>query len=320
MTAELIQPHEVRRIAVLGSGTIGASWAALFLADGYAVTLQDVATDAEGKARHFVETAWPALERLGLAPGADPAAMTFTRDPAEAVAESDFVQENVPERLEIKLALYRAIEPALKPHALVATSTSGLLLSELQKGFRDPSRLILAHPFNPPHLVPLVELYADERTHPEALDWCDRFYAALGKVPIRLKKQVPGHIANRMQAALIREAVHLAAEGVASVADIDKAITAGPGIRWPIIGPHMTSYLATGGAGVDVFWERYLPAFESWWADLGTPKLTPEVIARLVAGVAELAAGRSAESLAAERDEVILQILESRRSGEAERS
>lgn len=315
MTVELIAPHEVRRIAVLGSGTIGASWAALFLADGYAVTLQDVADDAEGKARAFVDSAWPALERLGLAPGADPGAMSFTKDPAEAVAESDFVQENVPERLPIKLALYRAIEPALRPHALVATSTSGLLLTDLQQGFRDPSRLVLAHPFNPPHMVPLVELYANEKTHPDALDWCDRFYTALGKVPIRLRKQVPGHIANRMQAALIREAVHLAAEGVASVADIDKAITAGPGIRWPIIGPHMTSYLATGGAGVDVFWERYLPAFESWWADLGTPKLTPELVKTLVAGVEELCAGRSPQELAAERDEMILRILTAR-SGE----
>lgn len=318
MTAELIAPHEVRRIAVLGSGTIGASWAALFLADGYAVNLQDSSADAEAKARHFVETAWPALERLGLAPGADPKALSFTRDPAEAVAECDFVQENVPERLEIKLALYRAIEPALRPHALVATSTSGLLLSDLQKGFKDPSRLILAHPFNPPHLVPLVELYADERTHPDALEWTERFYTALGKVPIRLNKQVPGHIANRMQAALIREAVHLAAEGVASIADIDKAITAGPGIRWPIIGPHMTTYLATGGAGVDVFWDRYLPAFESWWADLGQPKVTPALVAKLVAGVTDLCAGRSPESLAAERDEMILKILEARRGDEEE--
>lgn len=318
MTADLIAPHEVRRIAVLGSGTIGASWAALFLADGYAVSLQDLSADAEAKARHFIETAWPTLDRLGLAPGADPKALSFTCDPAEAVADCDFVQENVPERLEIKLALYRAIEPALKPHALVATSTSGLLLTDLQKGFKDPSRLILAHPFNPPHLVPLVELYANERTHPGALDWTERFYAALGKVPIRLNKQVPGHIANRMQAALIREAVHLAAEGVASVADIDKAITAGPGIRWPIIGPHMTTYLATGGAGVDVFWDRYLPAFESWWADLGQPKLTPDVVAKLVAGVKDLAAERSAESLAAERDEMILRILEARRSEEEE--
>ncbi|HKY95295.1 MAG TPA: 3-hydroxyacyl-CoA dehydrogenase NAD-binding domain-containing protein, partial [Kiloniellales bacterium] len=216
-----------------------------------------------------------------------------------------------------KQTLYRAIEPALKPHALVATSTSGLLLSDLQEGFREPWRLVLAHPFNPPHLVPLVELYANERTHPEALEWTERFYSALGKVPVRLNKQVPGHIANRMQAAIIREAVHLAAEGVASVADIDKAITAGPGIRWAIMGPHMITYLATGGAGVDVFWERYLPAFESWWADLGQPKLTPALVAELARGVAAEAAGRSAEELAAERDRMILHILAAR-DGEAE--
>jgi 3-hydroxybutyryl-CoA dehydrogenase len=318
MTATLLAPHEVRRIAVLGSGTIGASWAALFLANGFSVSLQDAAPDAEAKARRFVERAWPALEQLGLAPGADPAAVSFATDPAEAVADCDFVQENVPERLPVKLALYRAIEPALSPHALVATSTSGLLLSALQQGFKAPWRLVLAHPFNPPHLLPLVELFANEKTHPEALAWAERFYRGIGKTTIRLNKEVPGHIANRMQAAVIREAVHLVAEGVASVADVDLAISAGPGIRWAIMGPHMNAHLATGGAGLDVFWERYLPAFEDWWADLGHPKLTPEVVAALVAGIEASAAGRSSDALAAERDRVILQILAAR-SGESER-
>jgi 3-hydroxybutyryl-CoA dehydrogenase len=315
MTVELKPPHEVRRIAVLGSGTIGASWAALFLAGGFAVSLQDSAPEAEAKARRFVERAWPALERLGLAPGADPSALAFAIDPAEAVADCDFVQENVPERLPVKLTLYRAIEPALAPHALVATSTSGLLLSALQQGFAAPWRLLIAHPFNPPHLIPLVELYADARSHPEALPWAERFYRALGKTTIRLNKEVPGHIANRMQAAVIREAVHLVAEGVASVEDVDLAISAGPGIRWAILGPHMNAYLATGGAGLEVFWQRYLPAFEDWWADLGQPKLTPEVVAKLAAGVEAAAAGRSSDELAAERDRVILEILAAR-SGE----
>jgi len=313
MTVELKAPHEVRRIAVLGSGTIGASWAALFLAGGYAVSLQDSAPEAEAKARGFVAHAWPALERLGLARGTDPTALSFTTDPAEAVAGCDFVQENVPERLPVKLTLYRAIEPALAPHALVATSTSGLLLSTLQQGFAQPWRLLLAHPFNPPHLIPLVELYADERTHPEALAWAESFYHALGKTTIRLNKQVPGHIANRMQAAIMREAAHLVAEGVASVADVDRAISAGPGIRWAIMGPHMIAYLATGGAGLDVFWERYLPAFEDWWADLGRPQFTPTLIAALAAGVKAAAAGRSSEELADERDRMILEILAARK-------
>jgi 3-hydroxybutyryl-CoA dehydrogenase len=312
MTVELIAPHEVRRIAVLGSGTIGASWAALFLANGYSVTVQDVAGEAEAKTHRFVEAAWPALERLGLSPGADATQLSFTRDPAAAVAGADFVQENVPERLPIKLALYRAIEPALTPHALVATSTSGLLLSHLQQGWRAPWRLVLAHPFNPPHLVPLVELYANAVTHPEALDWAEPFYRSMGKTTIRLNREVPGHIANRMQAAIIREAVHLAAEGVASVADIDTAVSAGPGIRWAIMGPHRLAYLATGGAGIDVFWERYLPAFESWWTDLGRPTLSAELIARLAEGLEQAAAGRNAEDFAAERDEMILRILAAR--------
>jgi 3-hydroxybutyryl-CoA dehydrogenase len=247
-----------------------------------------------------------------LAPAADPNALSFTTNAADAVAGCDFVQENVPERLPLKLELFRVIEPALMPHALVATSTSGLLLSDLQQGFAEPWRLLLAHPFNPPHLIPLVELYADERTHSEALPWAERFYRALGKTTIRLKKQVPGHIANRMQAAVMREAVHLVAEGVASVADVDLAISAGPGIRWAIMGPHMIAHLATGGAGLDVFWERFLPAFEYWWADLGQPKLTPALIKTLAKGVHDATAGRGGEALAAERDRMILEILGAR--------
>lgn len=299
----------IRTVAVLGGGVIGMSWSALFLAKGMAVRLHDVDPGALERARAYIANAWSALTELGLAPGADQGRISFHADPAEAVTGADLVQENVPERLEIKHALFRAIEPALTPGALLCTSTSGLLMSDLQKGLKDPGTLVLAHPFNPPHLVPLVELYGNAKTDPAAVDRAEAFYRGLGKVTIRLNREVPGHIANRLQAAVIREAVWLAAEGVASVADIDTALVAGPGIRWATIGPHMVTNLAAGPAGVEVFWERYLPAFETWWASLGQPTLTPEVIKRLAKGTAEMVAGRSFEELAAWRDAGVMHVL-----------
>jgi len=299
----------IRTAAVLGTGTIGMSWAALFLARGLVVRLHDMDAGALARAQDYIARAWPDLERLGLSPGADPGRLSFHADPAEAVAGADLVQENVPERLPVKLELFRRIEPALVPGALVCTSTSGLLLSDMQQGWRDPSRLVLAHPFNPPHLVPLVELYGNARTAPTAVDRAEAFYRGLGKITIRLNKEVPGHVANRMQAAVIREALHLVADGVASVADIDTAVTAGPGIRWAIIGPLMTINLAVGDAGIAAFWQRYLPAFEIWWASLGQPQVTPELVERLRQGLAEATAGRSFAELAGERDRGVMAIL-----------
>ncbi len=299
----------IRTIAVLGAGTIGMSWATLFLAKGLTVRLHDVEDGALQRTRDYAAGAWGHMETLGLSPGADPGRLSFHADPAEAVAGADLVQENVPERLAIKHRLYHAIEPALAPHALLCTSTSGLRLSDLQQGLKDPTPLVLAHPFNPPHLIPLVELYGNDRTGPTTADRAEAFYRGIGKVTIRLKKEVPGHIANRMQAAVIREAMHLAAEGVASVADIDTAVVAGPGLRWGVTGPLMITNLAAGGAGVDVFWQRYLPAFEDWWADLGQPQITPELVQRVMAGIAEEAAGRTFEQLAEERDAGVMAML-----------
>lgn len=300
---------QIRSVAVLGGGVIGMSWSSLFLAKGLTVRLHDVDPASLERTKAYVANAWTALTELGLAPGASQERITFHADPAEAVKGADLVQENVPERIEIKHRLFQAIEPALGADTLVCTSTSGLLMSEMQKGFKDPRNLVLAHPFNPPHLVPLVELYGNARTDPRAVDRAEAFYRSIGKVTVRLNKEVPGHIANRLQAAVIQEAVWLAAEGVASVTDIDLALTAGPGVRWTAIGPHMVTNLAAGPAGVEVFWQRYLPSFETWWASLGRPKLTPDVIQRLAKGVEEMVAGRSFDELAAMRDAAVVHVL-----------
>ena len=309
-------PGEVSRVAVLGAGTIGASWAALFLARGFAVEAFDPDPASEGRVRRFVEQAWPSLERLGLAERGDPARLRFHGEAARAAREAQLVQESVPERLDLKLETYRAIEPALAPGTVVATSTSGLLLSDLQQGFARPERLVLAHPFNPPHLIPLVELLGDAATDESAVAWAAAFYARCGKTTIRLRRQVPGHVANRLQAALWREAIHLVSEGVASVADVDRAIVEGPGLRWAVMGPHMLFRLGSGGAGIEAFCTRFGPSIESWWRDLGRPELGAEVVAKLAEGLDEEAAGRSDTELAEARDAMLVALLRTR-SGES---
>ena len=304
----------IETIAVLGAGTIGASWTALFLAQGLAVRVYDPSPSLESDVRAYVETAWPSLERLGLARRGSPDGVSFHDDPRAAVVGAQFVQESVPERLEIKHATYRAIEPALAPEAIVATSASGLLVREMQQGFEDPARFLLAHPFNPPHLIPLVELLGNDKTDPAAVDRAAALYEACGKTTIRLHKEVPGHVANRLQAALWREAIHLVLDGVASLEDVDKAVAAGPGLRWAVMGPHMLFNLAAGGDGMSAFCERYGPSFHRWWDDLGAPRLTDPVAKRLVDGLAEAAQGRGLPEIAAARDDRLVRILQARSS------
>jgi len=302
-------PESVERVAVLGAGTIGASWTALFLARGLAVRVYDPAPDTEARVRAFIERAWPTLERLGLAANADPTRFTIHGEAAAAVEEAAFVQENGPEDLAAKRALFAALEGALAPDAVLASSTSGLMPSELQAGRAGPERYVVGHPFNPPHLIPLVEVVGGRETDPAVVDWAARLYAALGKRPIRLRREVPGHVANRMQVALYREAIHLVLEDVASIADVDAAIAYGPGLRWALMGPHMAHHLAGGRGGLRHLLEHIGPGIERWWNDLGRPDLTPAVIERLVEDFGQ-AETRPIAQLEAERDGLLLALLE----------
>jgi 3-hydroxyacyl-CoA dehydrogenase len=300
----------VRRVAVIGAGTIGASWAASFLACGLEVTASDPAPEGEAFLRRYVAAAWPALTRLGLAPGATPEALSFVRDPVAALAGADFVQESGPEREDVKKDLFRQLDGALDAKILIASSSSGLLMSRLQEGCRHPERFVIGHPFNPPHLIPLVEVVGGKRTAPWAIERAMAFYAAIGKEPIHIRKEVPGHLANRLQAALWREAVHMVAEGVADVADVDAAIAYGPGLRWAIMGPNLTFHLAGGVGGMAHFMDHLAVPMQSWWQDLGDPKLTPDLQRKLIDGVAAAADGRSIADLAQRRDRILLDILE----------
>jgi 3-hydroxyacyl-CoA dehydrogenase len=303
-------------VAIIGAGTIGASWAALCLAHGQTVRVFDPRPDCEGFVKDFIARAWPALTRLGLGEDADPDRVSFFAEPAAAVAGAGFVQESGPEDLAAKRALYGTFENGLEPDAVLASSTSGFMPSDLQAGRIGPERYVVGHPFNPPHLMPLVEVVGGRETEPAAVDRAMAFYAALGKHPIRIAREMPGHVANRMQAALFREAIHLVLEGVATTADVDAAIAYGPGIRWAMMGPHALHALAGGEGGLRHLLEHIGPAMAGWWADLGKPEFTPEVIDRLVASF-EQTEPRPIAALAAERDVLVLELLDALQRGRA---
>ncbi len=302
-------PDQVERIAVLGTGTIGASWAAYFLSRGLTVSAYDPMPDAEADLRRRIEAAWPALEQLGLPAAADPDRLSMHADPADAVRDVQAVQENAPEFMDAKLALYEAMEPGLPADAVMISSSSGLIMSELQKGRVGPERYVLGHPFNPPHLIPLVEVVGGIATDPAVVDWTLQFYEAIGKVAIRLNKEVPGHLVNRMQAAIWREAIDAVATGLASLEDVDRGLAYGPGLRWAVMGPHLICALAGGDGGMPNYIDHFGPSIERWWQDLGTPSLTPEVRRKLIEGVEAEAAGRTVPELVRERDKLLLAVL-----------
>jgi carnitine 3-dehydrogenase len=300
----------IRQVSIIGTGVIGASWAALFLAKGLKVVATDVAPNAEAALRKFVDDAWPALEQLGLSGDASRSNLKFTAALATAVEGADLVQENGPEKIDFKKKLYGQLDEMLPPDVIIASSSSGLTMSEIQSGCPShPERCVIAHPFNPPHLIPLVEIVGGAKTAEETILRAEKFYTALGKRTVRLRKEVPGHVANRLQAALAREVYHLVANDVVSAADVDTALCWGPGLRWGIMGQLMLNHLGGGEGGIEHFFQQFTGPMTAWWNVLGAPVLTPEVQAKLIAGVHAEVGARSIDELAAERDELLLGLL-----------
>jgi 3-hydroxybutyryl-CoA dehydrogenase len=267
----------------------------------------DPLATAEENVRSYVADAQPMLQQLGL--NAAQGDISFYTSASEAVQGYEFVQECAPEQLAIKHQLYGQIEDHLLPHVIVASSASGLMVTEMQQGWSDPSRFILGHPFNPPHLIPLVELVANDKAAAGVLESAEAFYKQVGKVTIRVNREVPAHVANRLQAALWKEAIHLVATGVASVEDVDKAVWAGPGLRWAAMGPHMLFNLGAGEGGMEEFCRRYADSFQRWWGDLGDVQLDAATIAKLVSGVQDEAGDKPLAQLASERDALIVNML-----------
>jgi 3-hydroxyacyl-CoA dehydrogenase len=307
------QNNPIRRIAIIGTGVIGASWTALFLANGLDVVATDIAPGAEAALKSFVAAAWPALQQLGLASGASQNRLSFTAALTDAVKDADLVQENGPEKIDFKKTLYRQLDELLRPSVIIASSSSGLTMSEIQSACEmHPERCVIGHPFNPPHLVPLVEIVGGAKTSKDTIERAAEFYTSIGQRTVRVNKEMPGHVANRLQAALAREVYYLVAEGVVSAADVDTALCWGPGLRWGIMGNMMLNHLGGGPGGIEHFFQQFSGPMTAWWKTLGSPVLTPEVQKKLINSVHAEVGSRSIDELAAERDEVLLGLIELR--------
>ena len=306
---------QVKNIAVLGTGVIGSSWASYFLAHGYSVSAWDPGKGWEGRLHAFIDTAWPQLKSMGLAPNASKGALTLYKSPEEAVKNVDFVQESAPERKEIKQELFAKMDHAIPEYAIFSSSTSGLILSDLVSNIDTAHRFIVGHPFNPPHLIPLVEVVAGQKTDTAVTEWAMGFYKHIGKHSILIKKEVRGHLANRLQAALWREATLALVNGLASIEDINAAISKGPGLRLAVMGPHMIFNLTGGKGGFQHFYNQFGPAMEAWWKTMqGEPELTQELCDAIIAGLKDEAGSRTIDDLEAERDTKLLNVLKALKS------
>ncbi len=299
------------RVAVIGTGVIGASWAAWFLARGLEVSTWDPAPGAGDALRRAVAAHWPVLERMCLAPGASPDRIAVAPSPEAAVDGAGFVQENGPERLDLKRDLFRRMDGVAPPEVVLASSSSTLLMSEVQSACAvAPGRVLLGHPFNPPHLIPLVEVVGGTQTTEASIARAMAFYAEAGKKPIRLRREVRGHVANRLQAALWQEAFHLVREGVADVADIDAAIAHGPGLRWALLGPFVNLHLSGGEGGIGALFDKPLwAAVEELWRDLGQVHVDAALARQVGEGVAAELAPHDPTAMVGSRDAVLLQLL-----------
>jgi len=301
---------DLRTVAVVGTGVIGSSWAAQFLARGLDVVAVDPGDRAEDRLREYVQRVWPTLRELGLAPGADPGRLRFSTDAGAAAAESDLVQENAPERLELKRSVIRELDAAAAPDVVIASSTSGLMPSLLQAGAtRHPERVVVGHVFNPPHLIPLVEVVGGKLTSTTTVDSAMAIYRALGKKPIRVSRELPGHVANRLQAALWREAYSLIDRGAVSAEDLDAAISHGPGLRWALLGPLLTMHLSGGAGGLRHVLEHLGPPMQDWWDDLGTPLLDERLTETVLEAVGDELAGLDIGAAERDRDRILVQLL-----------
>jgi carnitine 3-dehydrogenase len=300
---------EIKTVASLGGGPIGGGWSAHFLAQGYDVRAYLHSMDEEASFRTIVETAWVSLQDLGLAKGASLDRLFISSDLEDVVQTAEFIQESGPERLDIKQSLYKRLGDIVAPHIVIASSTSGLMMSDIHAECATPERTLVGHPFNPPYLLPLVELVGGEGTDADAIEWAHAFYQHAGKEPLILKKEIPGFVATRLQEALWREALHMVANGEATPEDIDRALMHGPAPRMVVQGQCMAFHVACGEGGMATNLDQFGPALKLPWTRLAAPELDKELRDAMVNGCNELAAGRHFAEMAAERDRRIVAVL-----------
>lgn len=314
MSSSRVDVTKVRRVACIGAGPIGAGWSAYFLANGFDVSTYIHDVDEERSLRALIDNAWLALEEIGLSEGADRTRLTVHTDLAEAVADAEFVQESVPEQLELKQSLYAQLGKLVPDDVVIASSTSGLTMTEIQKTCSTPERTVVGHPFNPPYLMPLVEVVGGEKTSADAVAWANAFYKQAGKAPVVLNREIPGFIATRLQEAIWREALHMVANGEATVEQIDTAITNGPGPRWALMGPCMVFHVGGGEGGMAYNLDQFGPALKLPWTRLEAPELTQELRDRMVDGCEDMAGGRDFTTLSREMNEGLVAIAKALKS------
>ena len=302
----------IRRVAVVGTGVIGASWAAQYLARGLDVVATDPAPHAEAQLRGYVDEAWAELESIGLTAGASRERLSFTTDMTQALADADLVQENGPERPDFKTKLFAQMDEATPLDSLIASSSSGITPSVMQAACTHPERTLVGHPFNPPHIIPLVEVVGGSKTSPAAVEQAMRFYASIGKKPIHLRKELPGHVANRLQAALYREMLHLIDQDVLSVEEADAAVSYGPGLRWGVMGQSLQWHLGGGPGGINHFMEHLMDPLAAMMKTLGNPEVTPALKQTIIDGVTHEAAGHTVDQLAQNENNIIIGLLKLR--------
>ncbi|MFG6137269.1 L-carnitine dehydrogenase [Halomonas sp. B23F22_10] len=298
------------QLSIIGTGVIGNGWIARALANGWDVVAFDPAEGAETRTRAFVDNAWTSLEKDGLAEGASQERLRFAPSLEEAVAGADLIQENVPERLPLKQEILAAIDAAAEAHVVIGSSTSGFKPTDLQQDCRKaPGRVIVAHPFNPVYLLPLVELVGGEHTSPALLEGARDDYQRLAMRPLIVRREIEGHIADRLMEALWREALHLVNDGVATTEEIDAAVVYGCGLRWSLMGTFLTFHLAGGEQGMRHMLEQFGPALKLPWTKLEAPELTDELIDKVVEGCEFQAAGRPVAELDRRRDDFLVELL-----------
>ncbi len=296
----------IHRIAIVGTGVIGASWAAQYLARGFDVVATDPAPNAEANLRKYVDEAWEQLKDIGLSPGASRDRLSFTANMKEALSKADLVQENGPERPDFKIKLYADMDEATPVDSLIASSSSGITPSVMQSKCQHPERVVVGHPFNPPHIIPLVEVVGGARTSPEAIKQAMAFYTSIGKKAIHVRKELPGHVANRLQAALYREMLYLIEQGVLSVEETDAAVCYGPGLRWGVMGQSLQWHVGGGAGGINHFMEHLMDPLTGMMKALGNPQITPQLKQTIIDGVTREAANRSVDELAQEENKLIV--------------
>src|ERR1700723_1308750 len=307
--------EEIKNVAIVGTGVIGASWASYYLSRGFSVIATDPAPNAEAGLRKYVDEAWKILSKTGLSASASRDRLSFASTMAEALAKADFVQENGPERPDFKVKLFAEMDDATPPDSIIASSSSGITMDVIQSGCKRPERCVIGHPFNPPHVIPLVEVVGGAKTSDETIEGARAFYSSIGKKPIRLFKALPGHVANRLQAALYKEVLYLIQQGVLSVADADVAVSYGPGPRWGVMGPSLLWHIGGGEGGIQHFMDQLMGPLAGLMKTLGNPEISAELKQTITQGEMQEAGNRSLQQLAQEENEALLGLLSLRRRG-----